>query len=295
MEFLRPYFRYIPYAIFSGLILCAVGVWVVVIAETPSGHVKVAMLNVGMGDSIYIESPTGERVLIDSGPDDSVLRALPKVMPFLSHSLDAVIETHPDSDHISGFVDLLKRYHVGAFIEPGIIKDSKTAQTLESEILDEHIPRYIARRGEVVDLGGGAELQILYPDHDVSHINQNIDNDGGVVTRLVYGSTSVLLMADVSQGVESQIIADSASSTSELTSDILKVGHHGSKTSTSEALLNLVRPQVALISVGAHNMYHLPTQDTLDRLDAAGVEVLRTDQVGTIEFASDGTHFRRIR
>ena len=295
MEFLRSYFRYIPYAILGGLCVFVVGVWMVVVAETPSGHVKVVMLNVGMGDSIYIESPTGEQVLIDSGPDDSVLRELPKVMPLFDHSLDAAIETHPDSDHISGFVDLLKRYHVGAFIEPGIIKDSKTAQTLESEILNGHIPRYIAQRGEVIDLGGGAVLQILYPDHDVSHLNQNIDNDGGVVTRLVYGSTSVMFMADVSQGVESRIIADSASSTNELKSDILKVGHHGSKTSTSEALLDLVRPQVALISVGAHNMYHLPTQDTLDRLNAAGVEVFRTDQVGTIEYESDGTHFWQVQ
>ena len=295
MEFLRPYLRYVPYVLFGGLFAFAVGVWMVVLAETPSGHVKVAMLNVGMGDSIYIESPTGEQVLIDSGPDDSVLRELPKVMPLFDHSLDAVVETHPDSDHISGFVDLLKRYQVGAFIEPGIIKDSKTAQTLESEILSEHIPRYIAHRGEVIDLGGGAVLQILYPDHDVSHINQNIDNDGGVVTRLVYGSTSVLLMADVSQGVERQIIADSASSTDTLKSSILKVGHHGSKTSTGKALLDLVRPQVALISAGAHNMYHLPTQDTLDRLDAVGAEVLRTDQVGTIEFESDGTHFWRVK
>src|SRR5580704_14322042 len=105
------------------------------------------MLNIGQGDSLYIEGPTGVEVLIDGGPDSSVLTQLPTVMPFLGHSLDAVIATHPDADHIGGLVQVFKRYQVGAFIEPGIEKHDMTNDALEAEVNAEKIPHYIARRG----------------------------------------------------------------------------------------------------------------------------------------------------
>ncbi len=292
MLFLKKHLPYAPYLLLATLIAFTVGVWVLVYAQTPSGLLKVAMMDVGQGDSIYIESPTGVQVVVDGGPDNAILRRLPHVMPPLDRSLDVLVETHPDADHFAGFVDVLKRYSIGAFVEPGIVKTSQTAKTVEAEVLERHISRYIARRGMVLDLGGGAQLEVIYPDHDVEHINQKEDNDGGLVTRLTYGSTTVLFMADVSEKVENDLVGLEGQ---KLKATILKVGHHGSKTSSGEAFLALVKPKEALISVGTHNPYHHPTEEALSRLADVGAEVLRTDQEGTLEFASDGYTFWRVK
>lgn len=247
------------------------------------------MLNVGQGDALYIEGPTGIQVVVDAGPDDSVLRELPGVMPLYDRSLDAVIETHPDADHIAGFADLLRRYAVGAFIEPGIEKNTVVAEKIEQEIGDEKIPRIVARRGMWLDLGGGATLQILFPDYNVTHIDPKLDNDGGIVARVVYGQTSVLLTADTSSAVEEHLMAVYAKTG--LQSTILKVGHHGSRFSTEDSFVNEVAPQIALISVGAHNTYGHPTQRVLETLTAHHVETLRTDERGTIICTSNGMQF----
>ena len=170
MPFLRRYFSYL---VLAALVLISVGIWSAVWAESAPGKLIVAVLDVGQGDSIFIESPTGTQIIIDGGPDDSILRDLPEVMPLSDRSLDAVLATHLDADHITGFVDLLKRYSVGNFIESGLVKSTLTARTLEKEVDSERIPRIIARRGMILDLGGGAELDVLAPDFDVSKLPED--------------------------------------------------------------------------------------------------------------------------
>ena len=296
MLFLR---RYFPYITLAGLALISIGIWSAVFAATPSGVLTFAVLNIGQGDGLYIESPTGVRMLVDGGPGTgALLSELPKVMPFADRELDAIIETHPDSDHMGGFVDLLKRYKVDNFIEPGIIKHNITTDTLEAEVASEKIPKYIARRGMWLDLGGGARLDILFPDTDVTHMDPAQDNNGCIVAHLVYGKTSVLLTCDATKIVEDYLLAIASLPTgqagsSELASDILKVGHHGSKYSTGDAFVAAVHPSVALISVGAHNPYGHPTQQVLDILAAHNIPVLRTDQDGTLIFKSNGEKFVR--
>lgn len=257
------------------------------------GVLTFAVLDIGQGDALYIESPTGVQVVIDAGPDSSVLTKLADVMPALDHSLDAAIETHPDADHIGGFADILSRYSVGAFIEPGIPKTTKTATALEKQIDQQKIPRYIARRGMILDLGGGAYLRVLYPDHDVSRLGDAKANEGCIVVELIYGATSALLECDAPASVETRLL--SISTSTELKSDILKVAHHGSKYSSTESFVTAVSPTVAVISVGAHNTYGHPTQQTLDTLTRHDAEILRTDKEGTIMFHSDGTSFVRIQ
>ena len=289
MDFIKKYRRYAPLFLFTVLgVFCAV-VWVLVFAQTPSGLLKVVVLDVGQGDAIYIESPSGEQMLIDSGPDDSVLRALPKVMPLFDHSLDVALETHPHADHITGFVDLLKRYSVGSFIEPGVVYSGAEVDALESELDEEKIPRYLARRGMVVSFGDGATLTILYPQSDVTHVPEARVHEGNVVARLTYGNASVLLMGDAPQDVETKLLAENdALAAQGLKSDVLKVGHHGSRTSSGDAFIAAVHPEFAAISVGAHNMYKLPNQEPIDSLTKVGAQTFRTDQVGTILFESDG-------
>lgn len=290
MQFLR---RYFPYLVLAALVLIAIGIWSLVWAQAAPGKLIVAVLDVGQGDSIFIESPTGTQLIIDGGPDDSLLSQLPTVMPLSDRSIDAVLATHLDADHITGFIDLLKRYSVGAFIESGLVKSTLTARTLEKEVDTEKVPRTIARRGMSIDLGGGAQLDILAPDFDASTLPEDQGNEGCIVARLVYGNTSMILMCDAPMDVEDHLMA--ISSSTQLKSDILKVGHHGSRFSTGGTFVGEVDPSVAIISVGAHNTYGHPTQQTLDTLAAHNVKTLRTDQEGTIEYISNGEAFSRVR
>ncbi|MEX2052217.1 MAG: MBL fold metallo-hydrolase [Candidatus Paceibacterota bacterium] len=243
----------------------------------------VAMLDIGQGDAIFIESPTGVQVLIDAGPPRKILGELSRMMPFFDRSLDAFIATHPDQDHTGGFGDVLKDYKVGLFLESGGISDSKVYQNLKGEIKNKNIPSVLARRGMLLHLGGGAVIEIIFPDRDVSLWETN---DGSIVARLVYGETTVLLTGDSSLESEKVILANS--SVPALRSDVLKVGHHGSRTSSSYNLVKTVLPKYALISSGKDNSYGHPHQEVLELLDSFGVEILRTDRLGTIIMKSDG-------
>lgn len=278
--------RYFSYFILLVLIFITLGIWGAVFAYTPSGVLTVAVMDVGQGDAIFIESPTGVQVVIDGGPDNSILAELPKLMPLSDRSLDLVLETHPDADHIAGFVDLLKRYSVGVFAEPGIPKPTLTDDTLEKEIDAEKIPRALVHRGEWIDLGAGAYIKILSPDFDVSTLSPNDANLGCVVAHLVYGNTSVLFMCDAPFATEDHLME--VGSSTDLKSDILKVGHHGSRFSTSKKFVAAVAPSVAVISVGAHNTYGHPTPQTLNTLASQNIKTLRTDEEGTIVFKSNG-------
>lgn len=285
MESLKKYTDRTLLFLLSALTLFSAVVWMLVYTTTPTGVLMVAVLDVGQGDAIYIESPTGLQMLIDGGPGGAVLRQLPKVMPRFDRSIDLVLETHPDSDHIGGFADVLKRYRVDAFVSPGIAKDTDTARALVRTVSELRIPHYRAQRGMVLDLGGGVALEVLYPDRDVSKLASQFANSGCVVLRLTYGAVSVLLACDAPQAAEERLVMLEGDA---LASDVLKVAHHGSKYSSTEEFVALVRPAFAAISVGAGNTYGHPTQQTLDVLEKYGAAVLRTDQEGTIIFKSDG-------
>lgn len=282
-----------PVILAGALFLFCVGVWSAVYAQAPfgegSGVLTFAALDIGQGDALYIESPTGVQVLVDAGSGNgAVLRALPAVMPWGDRSIDAVIETHPDADHMGGMAGVLRRYSVGAFIEPGIIKHNATTDALAEEVAAQKLPDLIARRGMTLDLGGGARLDILYPDTDVTAFG-NKTNDGSIVAHLVYGNTSVLLTADMPSNIEQYLMQVATSG--ELASTILKVGHHGSKYSTSAGFLAEVAPQEALISVGAHNTYGHPAPRVIDLLTQSHIKTLRTDEQGTIVCTSDSLRF----
>jgi len=289
---MQSFSRYRAYLVPVVLALVTLGIWTAVFAEGTRGALTVAVLDVGQGDSIFIESPTGVQVIVDGGPDGSLLRELNKVMQSFDRSIDAVVETHPDADHIAGFVDLLQRYEVSVFIEPGITKETLTWEALQREVAEQKIPHLIARRGMRLVLGGGAELEVLYPDSDVSNLPASKANEGGVVMKLSYGEASMLLMADVSSKVETYLVGLDSS---RLDVDLLKVGHHGSRTSTSDAFVKAVTPAAAIVSVGADNNYGHPTSDVLNTLTKNASAVLRTDKEGTVVFISNGGEFVRLK
>ena len=257
-------------------------VWYAVLAEDRGGKLAVAFLNIGQGDGIFVESPTGNQMMIDGGGGPIVLRELGKVLPFYDRSIDVLMVSNPDKDHMGGFIDILRSYKVGAVIEPGTVGASGEARALETELPTQNVPRVLARRGQKIDLGGGARFDVLFPDRDVSGMTTN---EGSIMGRLVYGNTSILFTGDAPQNIEAYL--DSLDGKN-LRSDVLKVGHHGSRTSTSQEFVGYVSPTYAVISDGKDNRYGHPHQETLDTLNQFGVQILRTDLSGRIILQSDG-------
>ena len=271
-------------------ILLAVSVFLIYF-DWQSSHKQFtfAMLDVGQGDALFIESPTGTQILVDGGPPNKVLGSLKKVMSPFDRSIDAIIITNPDQDHIGGLQDILKFYKVGKVFESGTWSDSKIYQNLEKEISDKKIPDILAKKGMRLDMGGGAVIDILFPDRNVMDWPTN---DGSVVARLSYGDTSFMLTGDASIMTEKLILENNRGSI--LKSDILKVSHHGSKNSTSEEFLKAITPKFALISDGKNNKYGHPNQEVLNLLDKLKTKILRTDEIGTIIIKCDNMKVCKI-
>ena len=255
--------------------------------QSPRRELIFAALDVGQGDALYVESPTGTQILFDAGPPRKVLGQLSRVMPPFDRTIDAIVITNPDLDHIGGFADVLEAYKVEKVFEPGTAGDSKVYQNIKAEIKDRNIPDIVVRRGMRLHLGGGAVIDILFPDRDVSDWTTN---DGSVVARLAYGNTSIMLTGDASVDTERIILEENTAA--RLRSTVLKAGHHGSRTSTSAAFLQAVAPDYAVISTGADNKYGHPHQETLKILNEFGVKILRTDILGAIILKSDGRNVR---
>jgi competence protein ComEC len=258
---------------------------------TPEKQIlSVSYLDVGQGDAILIEGPTGKTILVDGGPDRSVLRELPKEIPFFSRHIDMVVETHPDKDHIAGLIEVFKRYEVQYLLHPGISGTTEVSKVLtQTAGAEKGLEQFLARAGQRIHIGNGSYIDVLYPDTDVS---QGETNDGSVVLRIVYGETSFMLTGDLPSRIEDYLVAVSTDSTN-LQSDILKAGHHGSRFSTSDMWLKAVSPSVVIISAGKTNTYGHPAPDTLERIANQGAQVLSTIDSGTISFTSDGKTITR--
>jgi len=247
----------------------------------------VSVLNIGQGDAILVRGPTGITMLVDGGPDRAVLRELGAVLPVGQRRIDAVVETHPDRDHVGGLPDVFANYEVKHFLEPGIPNDTNAAAALTSAAYAEpDLVQIVARRGMRLNLGGSAYADILFPDRDVSKVETN---DGSIVMRLVYGKTSFMLTGDLAAPIEEWLLVLDKDD-GELQSDVLKAGHHGSKYSTSAAWLATLNPAIVAISVGARNSYGHPTPETLSRVKDEGAIVYRTDKEGRLVFTSDGVN-----
>ncbi len=264
------------------LLVTTLLVWYVVASEDRGGRLTVAFLNIGQGDAIFIESPTGVQMMIDGGGGPIVLRELGKVMPFYDRTIDMLMVSNPDKDHMAGFLDVLDAYKVTSVIEPGTTGASAEYKTLEEKIEKEKAIKITALRGQRIDLGGGAYFIVLFPDREVPGL---ATNDGSLVGRLVYGNTSIMFTGDAPQNIEEYL--DSLGGKN-LHSDVLKVGHHGSRTSTSQEFVGYVSPTYAVISSGKDNSYGHPHQETLDTLNQFGVQTFRTDISGRIVMESDG-------
>jgi competence protein ComEC len=282
---MKRFRQYLPFILVIILFLIAFFVWQSLGKGKGSNIMKVAFLDIGQGDAIYIEAPNGKQMLIDAGTGPIVLPQLAKVMPFGDRSIDMLIVTNPDMDHMGGFVDVLESYAVGQILEPGTPKDTLIYKKLQQSIVDKGVKKVIARRGMhiVLDSEKNVYLDILFPDRDVSTWSPN---DGSIVGRLVYGEQSFMLMGDASKFTELLVKQNEDPLT--LQSDVLKVGHHGSRTSSSELWLGVIDPDLAVISAGRSNRYNHPHQDILNRLKSFNIPYIGTFQNGTIIMKTDG-------
>lgn len=263
-------------------------VWsAVFFVEAHRNRVFVHVFDIGQGDSLFIETPSGNHILIDGGPGSAVLPKLGDAMPFWDHSIDLIVLTHPHADHLTGLIEVLKRYRVGMVLESGV-NHSIPEYTEWHRVIDERGIRVVrARAGERLRIGGGAFLDILEPEHNFAGVSVRNVHDAVVVSRLAYGRTTALLMGDAEKPLEYNLIASGR----DLSADVLKVGHHGSKTSSTEPFLKRVMPRLAVISVGRKNPFGHPHQEVLDRLHAVGATILRTDERGDVTLISDGKNF----
>ena len=261
--------------------------------ESGEHVLTVAFLDIGQGDAIFIEAPNGNQVLIDGGPGKSILRELGAVMSFSDRSIDVVLATHPDADHIGGLPDVFLNYEVSLFMEPGVDAETELYKEVKGKMersKNGKIKEILARRGMRVDLGGGVALEILYPTGDVSNWETN---DASIVVRLVYGETEFMFTGDAPMKTERALMYLDPSFEN-MNSDVLKVGHHGSKTSTSPEFVSAVSPEYAVISVGSENRYGHPTAQVLETLQKEKIKILRTDTEGRVVFKSDGEKINLI-
>lgn len=250
--------------------------------RSEGGRLVVHFLDVGQGDAIFIESPTGIQVLIDGGPGTAVLTELAKEMSFFDRSIDMVIATHPDSDHVAGLVDVLARYQIATILRTENEGDSPASAAFDTVVPEEQAAVIYARSGQVYDLGGGATLAVLFPETNPKNLESNTSS---IVAQLRYGETEVMLTGDSPKSIEEYLVLTEGE---RLRSDILKVGHHGSRTSTSERFLEAVAPQFAIISAEKDSRYGHPHVEVTDALFNARVTTYSTAEKGTISFLSDG-------
>jgi competence protein ComEC len=251
------------------------------------GVLQVTFLDVGQGDSIFIQTPSGKQVLVDGGAENYVLqRELGAVLPWHDTSIDLLIPTHPDKDHIGGLEYALDRFSFDAVLQSRASANTATAKRVAEDIVSEAPYLVHAQRGQIILLDGehGVVLEVLSPFGDVSSWS---DNDASTVVRLVYKNFEILLSGDAGTAVEEMLI----SSGSVLQSDVLKLGHHGSKTSTSAQFLDAVSPQYAIVSAGRENSYGHPHQEVLDIVLDKNIAVLSTAEEGSITIYSNGEKF----
>ncbi len=250
-------------------------------------HVLITVLDVGQGDAILLRLPHSQEVLIDGGPDASVHEKLGKHLPFLDRSIDMVILTHPDGDHITGLVDVIKNYRVDRILTPSVFRDTPAYHAFHDIATKRHIPIIAARPGQVFEFASGIQLRIL-ASGDQDDLDRGMPlNDSSIVAKMVYHDFDALFMGDASSVIEQEVI----SAYPTFAVDVLKVGHHGSRFSTSKAFLESIKPSIALISVGKDNAYGHPHREALKRLEEAKVRTVRTDERGDLTIRTDGKTF----
>ncbi|MFA5098300.1 MAG: DNA internalization-related competence protein ComEC/Rec2 [Candidatus Margulisiibacteriota bacterium] len=256
-------------------------------------ELSVSFIDVGQGDSILIEAPDGQKVLIDgggkrsfNGQEDKIGSRI--VVPFLHNrginKLDLVVLTHPHDDHVGGLVSVLKEIKTDKVIDPGFVYDSPAYENFLELIKRNKIKYATVKAGDIISIGA-VKGYVLSPPESFLKGTESDANNSSIVIRLVYGGTSFMLTGDAAFEAEKEMLDRGYY----FMSDVLKIGHHGSATSTSDEFLEAAAPKTAVICVGKGNKFGHPRPEVLEKLKQRGIKVYRTDEDGSVSMTSDGS------
>jgi len=283
--------REVSFFVLGLLFFLNVSAWLAVYDLNKPQLLEVNFFNVGQGEAIFIETPSRHQILIDGGPSSLILEKLAESLPFWDRTIDLIILTHPEHDHLAGLIEVLKRYKIENILWTGIVRDTSEYNEWVKLIKNEGAKIKIAQASQRINLSTyevNRHIDILYPFENLEGQEFENSNNTSIVAKLIFGENSFLFTGDAYQSVEKKLVSRGWG----LNSDVLKVGHHGSKTSTSEEFIKQVSPEIAVISVGKDNPYQHPHQETLDTLEKYGIKILRTDKEGDIKIISNGESLR---
>jgi len=247
---------------------------------------EVTFFNVGQGDAIFIETPKRHQILIDGGPDSTILEKLNEEMPFYDRTIDLIILTHPEKDHLAGLLDVLKGYKVENILWTGVKREKTEFEEWQKLIKKEKANIFIAKIGQKVEFEK-SYIYILFPFENLEGKEFKGTNNTSIVSKLVFDGNSFLFTSDIYKSIEGELIKRRL----DIDSDILKVAHHGSKTSSSPEFIEKVSPEIAVIQVGKGNSYGHPHPKTLETLKKYGIKIFRTDLDSDIKIISNGKNY----
>jgi beta-lactamase superfamily II metal-dependent hydrolase len=261
---------------------------------------RVSFLDVGQGDAILIQTPSGKSMLIDGGTTNIILERVARELTYFDRDINVIVATHPDADHVTGLIPILEKYQVGTVVISPAEGSTKIVDDFIIHINKEQATTHIAQAGDVIDFHDGVTAQILYPSSNYKG-KKSDTNDASVSIVVTYGDKSFLLTGDLPSIDEPKLIdtllslQQSRVSRDELPSlsanlniTVYKAGHHGSKYSSGEQLLTYIKPEYVIVSAGKDNKYGHPNPEAVERLQKYSKEIISTVDRGTISFVTDG-------
>lgn len=264
--------------------------WIIILKISNPKILEVCFFDVGQGDAIFIKTLQGHQILVDGGPDSKILEKLSQEMPFYDRSIDLLILSHPEKDHMAGLIQVLKNYKVDYILWTGVVRNTIEYQEWIKALNKEQeqgAEIKIAQANQQIT-ASRTTLNIMHPLENLAGKEHKDSNNTSIVVKLIFGENSFLFTGDIYSSKEAELIEQGAA----LNSDVLKIAHHGSKTSTNNEFVQEVSPKIGVIQCKKDNSYGHPHEQTLETLKKYNVEVLRTDESGDIKIISNGQTYQ---
>lgn len=255
-----------------------------------STSLRISVLNIGQGDSIYFKLPSGEDVLIDAGPDDRVLAELGKQMRIGDRTIEHFIVSHNHADHIGGFDSISRLYTINQVWISGAVHTTDQYISMLQIIKEQGIPTTVVKAGDVVEYGD-VKILNLHPTSDAASTQPDDQHEATLVQKVSFKNFCGIFTGDLDGAQEEEVLRSAATLNASLNCQFLKISHHGSRTGSTPALLDTVAPSLAAISLGAKNRYGHPAPEVMTRLNERNIATYRTDLNGTITVTTDGSKF----